>query len=630
MSSIERPIQLGLCCMNVTLKKQKPPVYAARRIIIKTIDKLGIDELKRRTLQNLEDLLKMLQWNEENGIRVFRLSSEMFQHKTNPRVPDYTYDFALDHLKRIGDYAKEKGHRLTFHPGQFNNLGSPRQVVIDQTFKDLEYHADVLDLLGFQYDTPHGRNSVMVIHGGGIYGDKRGAVKRWIENYHKLPDKIKNRLVLENCEKCYSIVDCLKISWKCGIPVVFDTHHFECYKQLHPTEKFKPASFYIRFILDTWKEKNMKPKFHVSEQGSGKIGHHSDYINILPEYLLEIPEKYGVHIDIMIEAKMKELSIQKLYEKYPQCNCLKGNPYYLCKEIMDDLIDSIDGDTISDGRKTAKKDEDIRVKWICENINNQTELGESIIIKYYENFNKIILYVEKKGGNNIHYDILIHHHDGTTFRCEEKGSQSYTENINENTPPHENSVEFYNGPSQKFSISKKYLKLWYDLIVNNIDINNKYNLPKPPTFEEWLVGGPYCMVDPKSEYSIKTKENYRNIYPKKSMNGWGHDNIDYRIEPNKAFNMTDEEKSTLIKEVQEIYNDIMNQKDVWLQTTGTIDGPFSFKWFNKIEPKKIINVELVKKKDIEFIFKLEDNTSFTGIMRWGKGCGFSCFRVDFK
>ena len=101
--SVPRPIQLGLCCMNVTLKQQKVPVYAARRIIIKTIEKLGIEELKKRTLQNLDDLLKMLQWNEENGIRVFRLSSEIFQHKTNPRVQDYTYDFALEHLKRIGD-----------------------------------------------------------------------------------------------------------------------------------------------------------------------------------------------------------------------------------------------------------------------------------------------------------------------------------------------------------------------------------------------------------------------------------------------------------------------------------------------------------------------------------------------
>ena len=310
-----RPVQLGLCCMNTTLKKQKPPVYAARRIIVRIIDEKGIDELKRRILANLDDLYKMLEWNEANGIRVFRLSSELFQHKTNPKVSDYTYDFAKEHLKKIGDYAIEKGHRLTFHPGQFNVLASPSEKAYLQTLKDLEYHADVLDLMGL------GKDSVMVIHGGGVYGEKEKTMQRWIENYHKLPDKIKNRLVLENCEKSYSIEDCLKIHEYTGIPVVFDTHHFDCYILLHPDEEFSPASEYIPQILDTWKDKGIKPKFHVSEQGSGKIGHHSDYIDILPEYLLEIPERYGIEIDIMIEAKMKELSIQKLYEKYPQCNC---------------------------------------------------------------------------------------------------------------------------------------------------------------------------------------------------------------------------------------------------------------------------------------------------------------------
>lgn len=283
-----------------------------------------------------------------------------------------------------------------------------------------------------------------------------------------------------------------------------------------------------------------------------------------------------------------------------------------------------------DRRRTAKRDEDIRVQWICDNINNNTELGKTIKEEYKSMFGLEILNVEKKGGNNIHYDILIHHTDGSVKKCEEKGTQHYIEIINENTPPHENSVEFYNGPAKNFSISKKYLKLWYDLVVNNPEINQKYDFPEPPPFEEWLIGGPYCMVDPKSEYSIKTKDSYRVKFPKKSMNGWGHDEIDYRIEPHNDFDITEEEKSTLIEEVQNIYNDIMNQKDVWLQTTGTIDGPFSFRWFDKIEPKKIIDVELVKNKDIEFIFKLEDNTSFTGIMRWGKGCGFSCFRMDFK
>jgi UV DNA damage endonuclease len=301
--------------MNTSLKKCKPPIYASRRIIVRIIDERGIEELKTRIIKNLEDLLYMIDWNESCGIKVFRLSSEMFMHKTNPKVPDYDYDFAIPLLKRIGQKARDYNHRLTFHPGQFNVLGTPRTKALKQTVLDLQYHADVLDLMEM------GKDSVMVIHGGGVYDDMVATKERWIKNYNDLPENVKNRLVLENCEKSYSIIDCLEISDRCGVPVVFDTHHFECYKLLHPDVDFEDASYYIPLILETWKRRDIKPKFHVSEQGDGKIGKHSDYIEILPEYLLEIPEKYGVHIDIMIEAKMKELSIEKLYEKYPQCDC---------------------------------------------------------------------------------------------------------------------------------------------------------------------------------------------------------------------------------------------------------------------------------------------------------------------
>ncbi len=308
------PVQLGLCCMNTTLKKNKPPVYCSRRMIMRTIKEKGIDVLKEKIIKNLEDLLIMIQWNEDNGIKVFRLSSELFVHKTNPRVEDYTFDFAIPLLKKIGALARSYNQRLTFHPGQFNVLASINPKALEHTINDLEYHADVLDLLGMD------KHSVMVIHGGGTYGDIEATKQRWCENYKKLPDKIKRRLVLENCERNFSIVDCLDVSKKCGVPIVFDTHHFDCYTRLHPDESFETAEYYIPLILETWKD--IKPKFHVSEQGDGRVGKHSDYIEILPEYLLEIPERYGVNIDIMIEAKMKELSIGKLYEKYPQCNCL--------------------------------------------------------------------------------------------------------------------------------------------------------------------------------------------------------------------------------------------------------------------------------------------------------------------
>ena len=166
-----------------------------------------------------------------------------------------------------------------------------------------------------------GVDSVMVVHGGGMYGDKEKTKIRWCEQFQELPENVKKRLVLENCEKSFSIKDCLEVSNRINIPIVFDTHHFECYKLLHPDEDFEDASVYIPLILETWKKRGIKPKFHVSEQGSGRCGHHSDYINEIPEYLLEIPQKYGIQIDIMIEAKCKELAILKLYQKYPFLNC---------------------------------------------------------------------------------------------------------------------------------------------------------------------------------------------------------------------------------------------------------------------------------------------------------------------
>ncbi len=313
--SENKPIQLGLCCLNITLKKEVPSIYPSRTIIQRIIKERGIAELKRRVEQNMEDLIKMIEWNEQNGIKVFRLTSELFPHKTNPNVENYTYDFVKLELKLAGDLAKKYNQRLTFHPGFHNVIGTPTENTFKKTIEDLNYHCEVLDLMGMD------KHSIMVVHGGGIYNDKEKTLERWCENYQKLPDKIKNRLVLENCEKNFSIKDCLYISSKIGIPVVFDTHHFECYKLLHKDEQFEAANVYIPSILKTWQKSGIKPKFHVSEQGKGRTGHHSDFVEVIPDYLLEIPHLYGVYIDIMIEAKKKELAIFKLYEKYKFLNC---------------------------------------------------------------------------------------------------------------------------------------------------------------------------------------------------------------------------------------------------------------------------------------------------------------------
>lgn len=327
MYSENKPVQLGLCCINTKLRAQKPPVFASRKMNVRSVEEKGIEVLKEKITQNLKDVLTMMDWNEEHGIKVFRLSSELFPHKSNPRVQEYTYEFAKPLLIEIGKKANLYNQRLTFHPGQYNVVGTPDEKSFTHTCNDLKYHAEVVKLCEIDHLNP-----VIVVHGGGVYGDKEATITRWCEQYYKLDDDIRKYLVLENCEKSFSIEDCLRISNIVNIPVVFDTHHYACYCKLHPTETFKPAEEYIPDILDTWKRRNIKPKFHVSEQGSGRTGHHSDFIETIPTYLLEIPNNYGVYVDIMIEAKMKEQAIEKLYIKYPELNCLIKKDIPLCTE----------------------------------------------------------------------------------------------------------------------------------------------------------------------------------------------------------------------------------------------------------------------------------------------------------
>ena len=128
-------------------------------IIIRIINEKGVT-FKTEDINEFRRFIKCW-FGKENGYG-FSPQPEMFQHKTNPKVPDYTYDFAMDHLKKMGNMQK-KGHRLTFHPGQYNQLAAINEKVLEQTIKDLEYHADVLDLMELDH------NSVNIC---GVYDDK--------------------------------------------------------------------------------------------------------------------------------------------------------------------------------------------------------------------------------------------------------------------------------------------------------------------------------------------------------------------------------------------------------------------------------------------------------------------------
>lgn len=305
-------IDFGLCCINMTLRAMKPSIFVNRTCRLQTAIDKGLDYVQNLALQNTADCVRLLDWNEKNGIKAYRLSSDMFPHFSNPSFPDYNYSlhFARSNLFEIGSKAYEYGQRLSMHPGQYNQIGTPNEDIFQKTVLDLSCHAEILDIIEEDLDFEENR-AIICIHGGGVYGNKEETIQRWCKNFNRLPENIKSRIAIENCEKCYNVADCLRISKLLNIPVIFDLHHYQCYGHLHPDEEQMPLDKALRKVFRTWKKRGLKPYCHISEQGSGRVGHHSDYISKIPECFQNIQ----IPFTLDIEAKMKEKAIFRLTTK---------------------------------------------------------------------------------------------------------------------------------------------------------------------------------------------------------------------------------------------------------------------------------------------------------------------------
>ncbi len=302
------PIRIGYACINTNLRDAD--VFTSRSLILKTAVAKGIDYVKELAIDNVDDLFKILIYNEAHGIRFFRISSCVFPHLGNPQLDssNYELDFVKDKLKIIGKYAKNHGHRLTAHPSQYCQLGSPREEVVKQTFIDLENHAKLLKMMGYKPSD----GSVLIIHGGGTFEDKSATLARWKENYLKLPQDVREYISLENDENSYSIMDLLPFCEDLNIPLCMDIFHNRVSKDRVPITKKL-----VQRIFATWHRRGIIPKIHVSEQQEGlRRGAHSKTLNKLPPYLLRLPSMFKTPFDIMLEVKDKEVSVFKMYYKY--------------------------------------------------------------------------------------------------------------------------------------------------------------------------------------------------------------------------------------------------------------------------------------------------------------------------
>jgi len=278
-----------------------------RSCIRRTFDDKGVDYISEITLKNAYDLETLLHWNEEHDIKFFRLSSDIC-----PWASEFDMNTMKDikEIKRVlaraGAYAQAHSHRLTSHPGQFNVLCSPKPNVVERSITDLTIHGTIFDWLGL----PRSPYAKINIHLGGAYGDKEASMKRFCEAFQRLPDSVKTRLTVENDDKAsmYSVKDLYHgVHEVIGIPIVFDYHHHKfCTGDL--TERAA-----LELAMSTWPD-DVVPVVHYSEsraieQEDPKLKPqaHSDYVY---DYI----DTYGNKVDVMVEAKAKELAVKKYKE----------------------------------------------------------------------------------------------------------------------------------------------------------------------------------------------------------------------------------------------------------------------------------------------------------------------------
>jgi UV DNA damage endonuclease len=294
-------MNLGYACINMTLGNRKPKITTNRSMVRKTFLERGLNYAGELGLENSRDLLQILKWNTENGIKLFRLSSEFF-----PWASEYNFE-DLPQFLRIrtllsgaGHYAQSVGMRINSHPGPFNVLTSPKESVVQNTIVDLELHGKIFDLMGLEKSSYNNIN----IHCNGVYGDKKSAMDRFILNFQRLSPSVQTRLTVENDDKesMYSVKDLMYIHEKTGIPIVFDYHHHKfCTGGLSEEEALKLA-------VSTW-PKGITPEVHYSESKSL----HENNTKIKPQahsdYIKSLPNTYELDLDIMVEAKGKELAI---------------------------------------------------------------------------------------------------------------------------------------------------------------------------------------------------------------------------------------------------------------------------------------------------------------------------------
>jgi len=287
-------MKIGYPCINRSLACQGDRTFRLKSYS---------EERFRETVENnLSCLLQILQFNRAHGILFFRITSDLIPFASHPVCTLPWQEIYREKFFETGAFIKTHGMRISTHPDQFTLINSIDEGVFERSVAELAYHCDLFDTMEL------GSDAKIQVHVGGVYGDRGSSMTRFVERFKTLDDRVRRRLVIENDDRSYPVADCLELSARTGVPLLFDSFHHHL---LNRGESLPDA---LNACASTWKEADGIPMADYSSQEPGKrAGSHAETLDPA-DFKAFLRSSAMQDFDLMLEIKDKEKSALKALE----------------------------------------------------------------------------------------------------------------------------------------------------------------------------------------------------------------------------------------------------------------------------------------------------------------------------
>jgi UV DNA damage endonuclease len=273
---------------------------------------------------SLDRFERILDYLDSSDIRMYRMATSLVPYATHPDLPQFhrQIEECSARLAEVGARATGHGIRLSSHPGQYTVLNSENAETRDLAVAELDSQAALFEAMGL------GPKAVVVLHVGGGAGGKAAGLDRFCAAWELLSERAQARLAVENDDRTYDLADVLELSGRLGCRVVWDILHHRCVDSQGISDAEAVAA-----AVATWPA-GVTPKIHFSSprldigERTRKVGRrverspelpqlraHADLIDPIAFELFLRAALAGRDVDVMLEAKGKDLALVRLREQ---------------------------------------------------------------------------------------------------------------------------------------------------------------------------------------------------------------------------------------------------------------------------------------------------------------------------